>query len=286
MLAGDRLRYHKPMHFIPPAPVRRGFRLCALLVMAAIAAGCGHSGTEPVRIEFRLQSSLRADCASVPAGRSLRFYVSRLRLIDATGAAVPVVLDEAAGHGGSQRISLVSLHDGCGQAGDPATGQPVSGRVATGRYKAVEFDLGVPFELNHGNPLTAAPPLNTASMFWTWQSGYKFLRLDIGTDWSFHLGSTGCVSASAVRPPESCLQPNMATIRLPVEAVGASVVSVDFDALLTGIDIAGADNCAAAYGERAHCRRLLGRLGLDAGTGRCIDGCAGQTVFQLDSARP
>ena len=105
-------------------------------------------------------------------------------------------------------------------------------------YQALEFDLGVPFERNHANPLTAPPPLNAASMFWTWQTGYKFLRLDLGTDWSFHLGSTGCVSESAVRPPEACRQPNRATIRLPAAAAFDGVVAVDLDGLLAGIDIA------------------------------------------------
>ena len=266
--------------------VRRGPRPGALLLAAAAAAGCGYPGTEPVRIEFRLQSSPPAACAGVPADSSLRFYVSGPRMIDSTGAAVPVVLDDAAGQGGGQHIALVSLSGNCGQAAVAMTSQPLFGRVAKGRYEAVEFELGVPFELNHANPLTAAAPLNVASMFWTWQTGYKFLRLDIGTDWSFHLGSTGCVSASAVRPPQSCRRPNMATIRVPVEAAARSVVTVDLDALLAGIDIGGADNCAAAYGERAPCRQLLGRLGLDPGTGQCRDGCAGQTVFQPHTGRP
>jgi len=79
----------------------------------------------------------------------------------------------------------------------------------------LSFELAVPFELNHKNPLTAPFPLNQPDMFWAWQLGHKFIRLDManqtiqGEDWSFHLGSTGCDSASVMRAPKKpCKQPN------------------------------------------------------------------------------
>lgn len=77
----------------------------------------------------------------------------------------------------------------------------------------LSFDLGVPFDINHLNPVTQPAPLNEPDMFWTWRNGYKFLRLDMrsNTDnWAWHLGSVGCVSASAVRSPEKeCAKPNL-----------------------------------------------------------------------------
>lgn len=79
----------------------------------------------------------------------------------------------------------------------------------------LEFELAVPFEFNHKNPLTAKFPLNQSDMFWAWQLGHKFFRLDMinrttkDQDWSFHLGSTGCISASVMRAPKKpCKQPN------------------------------------------------------------------------------
>ncbi len=56
---------------------------------------------------------------------------------------------------------------------------------------------------NHANPAAALAPLNVGSMFWTWQLGYKFLRLDVRRQdsdtsaWSLHLGSEGCQSNAA-----------------------------------------------------------------------------------------
>ncbi|SFB77579.1 MbnP family copper-binding protein [Pseudoalteromonas denitrificans] len=79
----------------------------------------------------------------------------------------------------------------------------------------LEFELAVPFELNHSNPLSSKAPLNQADMFWTWQLGHKFFRLDmvnqthVDKNWSFHLGSTGCDSASVMRAPKvPCKNPN------------------------------------------------------------------------------
>ena len=278
-------------------------RLCILLLAATAFQGCGDTVTERVRLEFSLKSSLLA-CGGGSASGQLGFYVSRLRAIDEYGAATPVRLNVTPTQSEVDGIALVSWSGNCAapskadadvdanpdrdakpdaEASAP-TSRFVTGRVASARYEAIEFELGVPFEHNHANPLTAPAPLNVPSMFWTWQSGYKFLRLDIGSDWSFHLGSTGCVSESAVRPPRVCEQPNLATIRLPAAAAFAGVVAVDLDTLLADVDIAAADNCVDAYGNLEICRRLLTRLGIDVDTGRCSDDCGRQALFRYDNA--
>ena len=252
-----------------------------------MAHGCGESATEPVRLEFRLESSLPL-CAAGTASGQLRFYVSDLRLIDAHGAASAVQLDATPAQSQADGVALVTWMGNCGQApgaqADAMANPAVTGRVASAAYQAVEFELGAPFELNHANPLTAPPPLNVASMFWTWQTGYKFLRLDVGTDWSFHLGSTGCLSESAVRPPKACGRPNRATIRLPAAAAFKGVAVVDLDNLLAGLDLAATENCVDAYREREECRRLLNKLGIDAESGRCIGECGRQSLFRYEPA--
>ena len=203
----------------------------------------------------------------------LRFYLSDLAMIDGAGRAVPVRLDANAWQDDS--TAMVAL-------GGKTENSVVSGKVTSGHYEAIEFLLGVPFERNHGNPLAAAPPLNVPSMFWTWQSGYKFVRLDVGNDWSFHLGSTGCVSASAVRPPgEPCREPNAARIRLASDTPGFGTIAIDLDAFLAHIDTAVEGNCMAAYAENEACRGLLASLGMDPDTGLCLDGCGTQAVFRF-----
>ena len=156
------------------------------------------------------------------------------------------------------------------------------GTVRRGDYVSMEFLLGVPFEANHGNPLHAQPPLNQPAMFWSWQAGHKFLRLDVNNTWSFHLGSTGCHSASAVRAPEAeCRRPNLARIRLPASAATDGTVAVDLAVLLGDMHPGRTPNCMGDYAKHTICRDALGALGLDADSGFCVAGCTSQRVFRL-----
>ena len=254
------------------------------IIASMLLLGCGNPLNVPVRFEFQTLPTVVADCESNRG--ELQFYISDLTMIDSSGAGVRVRLDDRHPWQ-NEGAALISLAVGCAESPEPGN-RMVSGSVARGRYAAVEFSVGVPFERNHLNPMRAAPPLNVPSMFWTWQTGYKFLRLDLGNAWSFHLGSTGCVSDSAMRPPrQPCRQPNVTRIRLPVETAQGGNVLIDLDALLAGIDTTSADNCVGAYRERRACRQLLEALGLDADTGRCVEspqasGCAGQSVFRPD----
>ena len=74
----------------------------------------------------------------------------------------------------------------------------------------LSFDIGVPFELNHANPVKNKGPLRNMSMHWSWRSGYKFIRIGAdspkGEHWSFHLGSTQCLGE--MTDVKSCLYPN------------------------------------------------------------------------------
>ena len=266
----------------PPQGGVRSVRTAFVLAWLSAAAlgGCG-VGPTAVELEFRAQP-VAAVCQSVrDAPDALRFYVADVALIGPQGDAVPVHLHHQPPWQ-EERLALVALGLGCGAGSANAT---VAGTAPEGVYRALEFTLGVPFERNHGNPLVAPPPLDIPAMFWVWQSGHKFLRLDAGNRWSFHLGSTGCVSAAAVRPPAAnCSRPNRARIRLPWRA-SAGVVAVDLGVLLEGVD-AAARNCVGAYHQDPACARLLAALGLDASSGLCIDDCVGQRVFRVDVVPP
>lgn len=268
------------------ARVARYFTLSAVLPAVLAVFGCSQNDRYPIRLQFSLGSSLATGCHGLPESGQLRFYVSNLRMINANGEASTVLLDATPVQSVDAGTALVSWQGNCAASASAPADPHISGQAAAGDHEAVEFDLGVPFGRNHANPLAAPTPLNAPSMFWTWQSGYKFLRLDVGTDWSFHLGSTGCVSASAVRPPERCARPNVATIRLPAAAAREGAVVVDLDALLAGIDLAAASSCVDDYAEAEHCRALLSRLGINAYTGRCSGGCQGQALFRYDGGSP
>jgi len=159
----------------------------------------------------------------------------------------------------------------------------VSGQVDDGRYTGVRFTLGVPFDLNHGNPLTAKPPLDRADLFWAWQSGYKFLRVDArheGKEWSFHLGSTGCSSASALRPPvRPCAQPNRVRVELRNFDALKQAIVVNLSELVDVMNSATDRVCTGDYSS-SDCAAAYALTGLNAVTGTCAhELCVGQKLF-------
>lgn len=128
--------------------------------------------------------------------------------------------------------------------------------------QAIKFDLGVPFTLNHLNPLQQPSPLNLPNMFWSWQMGHKFLRLDMQSpqrSWSFHLGSVGCAAASRVRSPqEPCQQPNLYTVELPLS--GGNKLELNLSRLLQGLDIEKAPGCMFHGHGKDSCEQLLNNI--------------------------
>src|SRR5690606_38340971 len=159
-------------------------------------------------------------------------------------------------------------------------------------YSAVRFRVGVPYELNHLNGALSAPPLNVPGMFWTWQGGYRFVRTDWlveggeVTRWHLHLGSTGCVSEAATKPPgQPCSQPNLAHVGLEDFNPEQDIIRVDLSALIAGADllsnVAGTSpGCMSGVEEAADCEPVRQALGLDQGA--CVAGCAGQSVFSVE----
>lgn len=123
------------------------------------------------------------------------------------------------------------------------------------------FVLGVPDDLNHQNPLTAPPPLSQSDMFWSWQGGHKFFRLELKSaadGWALHLGSTGCQSASVLRPPAGpCTQPNRARFSLPYQ--GEKVLALDLALLLTDFTPTARHNCMSDTLQQS-CQLLLPKL--------------------------
>jgi len=193
--------------------------------------------------------------------RDLRFFVSDVALVKADGTAVPLSLDQD-GVWQYKSVALVDLEDGSGgcRNGNAATHKVVSGTIPAEEYVGLRFTMGVPFELDHGDTLAAPSPLNMTAMFWSWQSGYKFLRAEVSvagiaaisqqkvespkdaktrsSGFPVHIGSTGCVSASETSPPASgCKRPNLVEVTLPRFSASGDVVIFDFDRLLAGSDV-------------------------------------------------
>ena len=132
----------------------------------------------------------------------------------------------------------------------------------------IRFTLGVPFEVNHLNPISQQSPLNLPSMFWIWQTGHKFLRLELAANhekWLFHLGSTGCKSVSAMRAPEkTCLYPNRFNFELPLGSnakkdKGNFALNVDLAELLKHVELSSSSSCQSEQNNKS-CQQLFDNL--------------------------
>jgi uncharacterized repeat protein (TIGR04052 family) len=240
-----------------------------LILLPALAPGmiflasCG-AGTTPIEIRFGLAD---ADAATV---RSLQFYVHAIELIDEHGKPEPFRF-AAAAPWQSERVALIDV------AGDSATPRHASiqGTVGGGgrKYSGIRLTVGVPFELNHANPLTAAPPLDRGEMFWSWQSGHKFLRADLTVadrEWAFHVGSTGCSSASALRPPaQPCAQPNEMQLELEGDPL-SGVVRLRLQPLVAAAQAANYVVCTGNYQVDPACKDAYAATGLQQGIAQTL----------------
>ena len=169
----------------------------------------------------------------------------------------------------------------------------VVGTVPDGAYTGVAFTLGVPFELNHDDVALADPPLNVAAMFWSWQGGHKFVRVDMvnadAMPWHIHLGSTMCDSAGSVEAPTvECGHPNRPRIVLDGLDPFTDTIVFDLADALQGADTlvesAGTPpGCMSNPMDVSECPPVFTNLGLDFATGFCPgDDCSAQTAFSVE----
>lgn len=232
--------------------------LPALTFGMVFLSSCG-SGATQAEVHFGIVGGEHATV------HSLQFYVHAIELLDEHGRPHPFRF-AAAAPWQNERVALIDL------AGDSATARhagirgSVAGRAAT--YSGIRLTVGVPFELNHANPLAAAAPLDRGEMFWNWQSGHKFLRADLavaGHEWAFHIGSTGCSSASALRPPaQPCAQPNEMRIELKGDPLHG-VVRLRLDSLIAAARSANYVLCTGDDQVDPACRDAYAATGLQPG---------------------
>lgn len=261
--------------------------LCGLVLLAGTASAWAADEARPIKLRFEAVVGDRPFACGqsydgIGVSRStmtvadFRFYVSNLRLLRADGSEQAVILtrDDL---WQQEDVALVDFEDGtkaCAN-GTPETRAVVEGQVPTGDYTGVRFDIGIPFEKNHRDPTLQPSPLNLTRMFWNWNAGYKFLRVDLRSTgqpkgWAIHLGSTGCTpNASPTTVPVSCKSPNLLAVTLPAFDVASDTVRFDLAALLAGSNIdekfgETGPGCMSGSSD-AECGPLFTRFGLPFG---------------------
>lgn len=184
---------------------------------------------------------------------TLAFYLSDAKLVSAQ-SSYPVRF-----YSDVPELQLIRLdsHNCLGQV-TLRTEKPFS----FGDYLA--FTLGVPFDVNHRNPVTQPMPLNIPDMFWTWRNGYKFLRLDMhteGDNWAYHLGSVGCLSDSAVRAPKSaCARPNRHQFHLTIPDAESWTLVLHLDRLIADMSLSQQNRCVMHGETEPLCEHLYRNL--------------------------
>ena len=259
------------------------FVATAVLTVARMAA----SAPQPVHIEFAAAvAGAPFACGQSYAGigttkstitvSDLRFYVSSVSLLDAAGRATPVALTQD-GMWQTGGVALLDFEDGratCSN-GTPETHRTIDGTVPAGAYTGMQFVLGLPFDVNHSDATRQPSPLNLSRLFWNWNAGYKFTRIDLKTTgkpqgWVLHLGSTNCQpSANPNAVPTRCAAENTPTVKVAPFNMETQAVRFDLASLLAKSDVnANAvdtpSGCMADLKD-ADCAGVFATLGLPFG---------------------
>lgn len=301
------------------------FRLLGVLGLGLLILGldgCGGPAMDPVEIRFFGQvGDQEARCGTRYEGvgalgrpvelSDARLYVSNFELHRTDGNRVPIVLDQESPWQHAN-VALLDFEDGSGRCSDSGTAQTnsvITGAIPAGDYTGLSFEVGVPWELDHLDALTAPSPLNLNALYWNWRLGYIFTKIEFWNDglvrnegalpedrihatgepaptvtYLAHVGSTGCESAAPTLPPqEACARPNRARIFLPGFEPTTDGVALDFAAMVDGIDITRSvlrpPGCMASPTD-PDCRQVFANLGLDLDTGGCATDCSDQKLFR------
>ncbi len=270
-----------------------GMLVTALGVVVNLAAAQSYPNEQQVTLRFRATVGDRPFAcgeryekigmsSATMSASDFRFYVQDVRLITDDGREVPMKLasDSLWQH---ENVALLDFENGSGPCSNGTTElrDVIVGTVPTGTYRALRFELGVPFALNHSDLATLPAPLSLTRMFWAWNSGHKFMRVDMRAApetpipgdtagprmWMIHLGSSNCTpSKSATTVPTTCAHPNRVSVTFEQFDPASHIIVADLAALVAGADVLTnqketAPGCMSSQ-EDADCAPLFAALGL------------------------
>jgi uncharacterized repeat protein (TIGR04052 family) len=178
--------------------------------------------------------------------------------------------------------------DSCAGLDKPTNKQvSLKATVDPSKINGISFVVGVPETANHHSASTSRSPYNRSGLAWSWQSGHKFMRLDVkpsqqvtkanGTKtatFNFHLGSTGCSGDPVTGQVVTCTAPNRPAISLSEgftvnTANKTSTVVLNYASLVENVNInletGGAVGCMSGATD-PECPGFFEQLNLPLGT--------------------
>lgn len=299
--------------------LRRGLRVATLSLLTAGLGSCESepegaldeamgpgTNTAPRAGEFTLTLPFMAQAGAMPLACGMSFpnfgssnstvefnefslYVHSVHLRNEEGTWVPLRMRD---DGLWQRdgVALLDFLDhaspGCAQQGTAQTNTSITGFLAEGDYSGIRFTLGVPSTHNHINAVTAVAPFNRQRMWWSWASGFRYLKADLRVstvrpDGSIkqtpkfysHLGGTKC-SKDPVTGIYGCQDPRLAVIEMPLDPTKEGIV-IDAMALFAQDNLGIGRGCMGAHSLKDHsdpeelvptsCRSQYQSVGLSTG---------------------
>jgi hypothetical protein len=170
---------------------------------------------------FELGGSYPLDAGEYSVS-ALAFFLSNATLLLGDGSRVPARFADPGGAPRPYDLHLVT-------AADP-TSLSVDLLAPPGDYKALELGVGVPQGCNRGDPTRAVYPLNASTgMYWTWATGYMFIRVEGSTlqssavrSFAYHVGLDIAYRSVALNTPFSMPTATPPRLVLDVTRVMAS----------------------------------------------------------------
>jgi len=251
-------------------------RFGILIALLLILTGCNKflgGARAPGDIPFILTGVERGACPmGVKIGRDkwqldyFAFYLSEPELrID--GKWQPVKFTQTEWQ--TPSTALLQFHSLCSNPDDANT--KITLDVSEKLLKLatnLRFSMGLPFDVNHANPLAQPAPLNYPAMSYNMQNGHRFMRLDLSNTsdnnqrWSYHLGSAGCESAGPdVAPEKSCTFTNRVEFILPMTQLDTDLdLALSVSNIVSQVFIADSADCKFESPEKRPCKQLLRNL--------------------------
>ena len=246
-----------------------------VVITIFLLTACSDKNTTPIKLNFALTYQNHPISCEPNTTEKLHFslsdfrlYLHNIELQDQQNQWHQVKLTNNQWQNDSTALlDFENASDDCASGNEPTNTQ-ISG-LSIDNPKAVRFTLGVPFELNHQNPLTAKAPLNESTMHWHWQSGYKFLRAEFKqqiqqeneqqANLRLHIGSLQC--KGEVNNISHCEKPNRTTYTIDDFDINQNI-TIAIDKI---IDFYSQSNNLTCMGnnERPWCANALQWAGLD-----------------------
>lgn len=223
------------------------------IVLALSLAACG--GGEDTKItNLTIPFQAKSGATEIACGTTLTnlglsadkatmadfaFYIHDIQFKTTSGKMVSASLEKNDFQDPDYGVALLDFQDktdSCNGAAKP-TNKVVYAHVnnlSSADITGIEFKIGIPATANHHNASISIAPYNRSGLAWSWQSGHKFMRMDvnpsnkvqlaytssnstISNTYFFHLGSTGCSGDPTTGAVVSCTAPNRPTISLSTD---------------------------------------------------------------------